>query len=350
MSDETDTALVKAEPQLPGPALPGYIDSMREHWKFLLGLGKGVYESGLAPNNHRSAQQTAVVMLAGWLRFKFDPMTALALVDVINGQTTLEAQGMLAVIRREKAGTFVYESGEDWCKCVGKRADTQETFESTWTMKMAEEAGLLTKDNWKHYPKAMLRWKPTADVCRVLFSDYLANTYLPDELPMPVEPASSGETQGEMVNRALGVAKSNKDEGGGESGNKSSTAAPDGAEDRGPQRPAPTDGPPTASHPPSDHADGPEDSDEDEGEPGPDSGDEACKAHSSDTPPDPAPLSEHEQLVYRWQELANAYPKEAKALLQEEGVTVEELMADDAALREAIETLQTRIARDYPGK
>jgi hypothetical protein len=54
---------------------------------------------------------------------------------------------------------------------------------STWTLAMAERAGLANKQNWKRYPEAMLWARAVSQLCRMLFADCFAGaTYTTEEL------------------------------------------------------------------------------------------------------------------------------------------------------------------------
>ncbi|MDX1745809.1 MAG: hypothetical protein R3324_07720, partial [Halobacteriales archaeon] len=55
----------------------------------------------------------------------------------------------------------------------------------TFTMEDAKRAGLAGKDNWKHYPRQMLRWRAVTEVSRFLFADLDMGTkvtYTADEM------------------------------------------------------------------------------------------------------------------------------------------------------------------------
>ena len=55
-----------------------------------------------------------------------------------------------------------------------------------WTLADAERAKLTGKDNWAKFPKAMLRARVSADLCRAVFPDALMGVYDPDEMQREV--------------------------------------------------------------------------------------------------------------------------------------------------------------------
>ena len=73
-----------------------------------------------------------------------------------------------------------------------KRAAIKFTFEDKttlfeWTIEEARNAGLLTKDNWKHYPADMLYWRCVARGVRSICPQATGGFYLPEEKGMLVD-------------------------------------------------------------------------------------------------------------------------------------------------------------------
>lgn len=113
---------------------------------------------------------------------------ALEQVYVIKGKTAI--QGALMLKRIYEAGheiNFV-ETTDKISKIEAKRKG-QEKF-TTWqyTIEDAKKAGLLSKDNWQHYPTEMLIWRNVARMTRFMFSDVCGGSaHLPDELGLDEE-------------------------------------------------------------------------------------------------------------------------------------------------------------------
>ncbi len=111
-----------------------------------------------------------------------DDMTAIRSIHIIEGKATFSAELMVMLVRR-RGHSITGEVGEGTATVVGKRADTGDTMTSTWTLKMAERAGLAKKGNWVKYPESMLWARAVSQLCRMLFADCFAGaTYTTEEL------------------------------------------------------------------------------------------------------------------------------------------------------------------------
>lgn len=112
-----------------------------------------------------------------------DDISSLSAIHVIEGKAGLSAETMVHLVRK-RGHSLVWEAkpGES-CTVVGTRRDNGDTGAVTWTMGMAKDAGLSSKDVWKRYPDAMLWSRAVSQICRMLFADVLMGTsYSPEEL------------------------------------------------------------------------------------------------------------------------------------------------------------------------
>lgn len=68
------------------------------------------------------------------------------------------------------------------------------TFRCAWDMDRARQAGLGGKENWKKYPRAMLRSRCISEGCRTVYPGATSGMYTPEEVrDMPKEKAVAGE-------------------------------------------------------------------------------------------------------------------------------------------------------------
>jgi hypothetical protein len=110
-------------------------------------------------------------------------LQALQSFYVIEGKISSSAEFMRSQVL--KAGHILYPKEASATKVVvyGKRKDSEVEYTCEWTIEDAERAGLVGKDNWSNYPRAMLIARATAEVCRTIFPDVTAGmSYTPEEL------------------------------------------------------------------------------------------------------------------------------------------------------------------------
>ena len=112
-------------------------------------------------------------------------MVALRNVHMIDGRPSLSAEVMVGMVR-DRGHSMRGNFSGDSCTAVGKRADTGDEIEVTWTRQMAVDAGLVSKNNWKSFPASMLWARAASQLCRMLFADCFAgSTHTPEELAAP---------------------------------------------------------------------------------------------------------------------------------------------------------------------
>jgi hypothetical protein len=122
-------------------------------------------------------------------------MYALSNIAVINGKPTASAELMLALIYRDHGddAVRVIETTAERCMVAYRRRGWQEPELFSFTIDDAACAGLLGKDNWRHYPAAMLRARCISAVARFAFPDTIAGLYTPEELGARVLVREDGE-------------------------------------------------------------------------------------------------------------------------------------------------------------
>ena len=109
------------------------------------------------------------------------PATAARDYHVIQGRPALKADAMLA--RFQQAGGKVEWKDYTDEKVTGVFSHPQGgTLELTWTMQQAKSIGIANKDNWRNYPRAMLRARCISEGIRSVYPGCVVGTYTPDEV------------------------------------------------------------------------------------------------------------------------------------------------------------------------
>lgn len=106
-------------------------------------------------------------------------------VEPKSGRPALQADTMLGIIRRDFPQSRIQFPvlTNERVEIHVQRDANHETEKFVFTIEDAQNAGLTGKDNWKKYPRAMLRSRCVAEMARTVFPDALCGfKYTPDEL------------------------------------------------------------------------------------------------------------------------------------------------------------------------
>lgn len=109
---------------------------------------------------------------------------------VIQGRPALKADAMLA--RFQTAGGRV-----EWKEYTDERVTgvfshpAGGSVSVTWTMEQAKRIGLANKDNWRHYPRAMLRSRVASEGIRTVFPGVVVGTYTDEETENFTQPVKN---------------------------------------------------------------------------------------------------------------------------------------------------------------
>jgi hypothetical protein len=149
--------------------------------------------NGVADLERTAAQITAAIMTGRELGL--EPMAALRSIDVIKGTPALRAIALRALVLRAGHDIWVEESNETRAIVAGKRAGSEHTQSSTWTMDRARKLRLAGRDQWRDQPQAMLIARATAECARLIAADVLLGLpYTAEELADGYDAAPPLET------------------------------------------------------------------------------------------------------------------------------------------------------------
>lgn len=160
-----------------------------------------------------------VIAKSGLFGFK-DPIAVLALMSVaqsegrhpatvakeyhfIQGRPALKADAMLA--RFQLAGGsvkwLIYTDAEVKAEFSHPQGGS---LTLSWTLAQAKSIGLTTKDNWKNYPRAMLRARVISEGIRTVYPGVLTGEYTPEEV-MDMAPTQAIDVQSVDVSEPIEV-------------------------------------------------------------------------------------------------------------------------------------------------
>jgi hypothetical protein len=135
----------------------------------------------------KTVEQATALMLIAQAE-GYHPALAARDYHIIQGRPTLKAETMMArfqqqggkvewnvLTNEEVTATFSHPMGG--------------TATITWNMEMAKAAKLSDKDNWKAYPRAMMRARVVSEGIRTVFPGVVLGVYTPEEVQdIPTQP------------------------------------------------------------------------------------------------------------------------------------------------------------------
>ena len=156
-------------------------------------MATAVAKSGLF--GIKTSEQGVALMLIAQAE-GLHPAIAARDYHVIQGRPALKTDAMLARFQQaggkviwktytddEVTGTFSHPAGGE--------------LTVTWTLAQAKRIGLAGKDNWKSYPRAMLRARCVSEGIRSVFPGCVVGVYTPEEVedfsPTPPAPAKASK-------------------------------------------------------------------------------------------------------------------------------------------------------------
>lgn len=182
--------------QRPAPASMGL--PLPHEWQTIVHLATNLSRSNLVPVHLRNKPDDIIVIILVGRELSLPPMVALNNVNVIEGTPSLGAKLQMALVQRHGHEIWV-ETDPDGqsATAYGRRAGSDRVRQETFSLKDAQQAGLLSIDEegnikalsqqgkpmpWQQYPKHMLRARAVSALTSYEFADVmLGYTYTPEE-------------------------------------------------------------------------------------------------------------------------------------------------------------------------
>jgi hypothetical protein len=139
-----------------------------------------VMAKSLGPLFKKSPENMFALMLIAQAE-GLHPAIAAQEYDIIDGRPAINSRSALARFHRA-GGKIKYVERTDAICTIDFSHPQGGEVAITWTIKMAEQAGLLGKDNWKKYKRAMLAARCIAEGIRACFPACLSGLYTVEEV------------------------------------------------------------------------------------------------------------------------------------------------------------------------
>ena len=136
--------------------------------------------SGSKMFGFKNPQEAMAIMLLCQAE-NLHPAVAMRDYHVIQGRPALKADAMLA--RFQQAGGSVQWKDYTDEKVTGVFSHPAGgTLEVSWTLAKAKAIGIANKDNWRNYPRAMLRARVASEGIRSVYPGCVVGVYTPEEV------------------------------------------------------------------------------------------------------------------------------------------------------------------------
>lgn len=134
-------------------------------------VAETIVQTSFCPQQFRDKPHEATAAILAGFEVGLSPMASLQAFDVIQGRAAPRAITLRAIVQSQGHEILVQESTSTRCIVAGRRKGSDKWQRSTWTTDRARDLQLLSKDQWKKQPQAMLVARATAECCRMVASD-----------------------------------------------------------------------------------------------------------------------------------------------------------------------------------
>jgi hypothetical protein len=157
------------------------MDSALSRWAEMREMAASLAKSGMMPKALSSPEAVLAVILTG-RELGMGPMQAARSLHYVEGRVVMDASAQLALAIGAGVQVEWVTATDTEATCVLSRRGWTSTYRSTWTLAMAQRAGLAGRSTWRSHPEAMLRARAITAGIRAYCPDVLgAGVYSVDE-------------------------------------------------------------------------------------------------------------------------------------------------------------------------
>jgi hypothetical protein len=146
----------------------------------MMDMGEQLVRTGFLPAHLRTGAQVAAVILTG-RELGMEPMRAVRSLSLVKGKVVEAADSQLARFKAD-GGRATFKSLTEMEAVLWLRHPNGDEHTESFTMQDARNAGLASNDNYKKFPKAMLRSRVITAALKSVGWEGAVGNYDPDEL------------------------------------------------------------------------------------------------------------------------------------------------------------------------
>ncbi len=153
-----------------------------EKFQVMERVAEKLFRGGVFSAEVKSADTAFAIILAGD-EMGYEPMAAARAFALVKGKVSLSADAMIGLVKRSAQceSWHVVETTATECTITTRRAGDDAATTLTYTIAMAQRAGLTGSQTWRAHPEAMLRARCGAALARAVYPDVCGGLYDPDE-------------------------------------------------------------------------------------------------------------------------------------------------------------------------
>tara|TARA_R100001530_G_scaffold73573_1_gene51885 strand:- start:5702 stop:6337 length:636 start_codon:yes stop_codon:yes gene_type:complete len=149
-------------------------------------LSEMIASSTTIPREYKGKPNDVMICIMRGMEIGLSPLQSIHSFSIISGKPVLSAEAIrgLCLAHSECLRLEMESLDDDQCTFITQRRGHEPvTFQ--YTIQMAKDAGLLSKQNWTSHKRQMLIARASAGICRSQYSDVLlglAGVYTPEEV------------------------------------------------------------------------------------------------------------------------------------------------------------------------
>lgn len=127
---------------------------------------------------YRSPEQIFAILAAG-RELGMPPMQSLRSLHFYEGKVSMSSDLIVALVKRSPTCKYlrILRTDDKACEMETLREGDPGPTRIIWTIQDAQQAGLTSKDNWKKYPRDMLRARCGVTICRAVYPELAMGLY-----------------------------------------------------------------------------------------------------------------------------------------------------------------------------
>jgi hypothetical protein len=168
-------------------------------------MANTIVKSGLFPSIKTADAAAGLMMLCQ--AEGLHPATAMSRYHIVQGRPCMKAETMLAEFQKRGGKVKFHHLSDEGCKAEFFSPGIVDSVTIEWDVARATNAGLMSKDVWKKYARAMFRSRVVSEGIKTADPAATNGVHTPEETeefavvepPKAIEPAAHEENPGQML-------------------------------------------------------------------------------------------------------------------------------------------------------